>query len=88
MSAAVDRFIDALRANPELAASAQSIADCIAGLDFEAALSPDAAGLYECLHYVIAHPRHSLGEKLEQCHRLINRQGRQSGTLRSLTGWE
>jgi hypothetical protein len=87
VSAAVDRFIAALRADPELAASAQSIADFIAGLDFEAALSSDAAGLYECLHYVIAHPHHSLHEKFEQCHRLVNLKGRQAGTLRALTGW-
>jgi hypothetical protein len=87
MSAAVDRFIDELRADPGLAASAQSIADCIARLDFEAALSSDAAGLYECMHYVIAHPHHTLLEKLEQCHRLVTLPGRQSGTLRGITGW-
>ena len=87
MSAAVDEFIDALRASPEFAASAQSIADYIAELDFKAALSPDVAGFYEAVHYVVADRGHSLHEKIEKLDWLGHLQGRVSGTLRQIVGW-
>ena len=87
MSAAVDEFIDALRASPEFAASAQSIADYIAELDFKAALSPDVAGFYEAVHYVVADRGHNLHEKIEKLYQLGHMQGRVSGTLREVVGW-
>jgi hypothetical protein len=56
-------------------------------LDHEADGSADAAGLYEVLHWVIGHQRHTLRERIAMCHRLINLKGRQVGTPRELTGW-
>ena len=87
MSAAVDRFIAELHADPEFAASAQSIADGIAELDFKAALSPDIAGFYEAVHYVVADRGHSLHEKVEKLDWLAHLQGKVSGTLREIVGW-
>jgi hypothetical protein len=87
MSAAVDRFITELRADPEFAASAQSIADCIADLDFKAALSPDVAGFYEAVHYVVADRGHSLHEKIEKLDWLAHLPGKVSGTLKQIVGW-
>jgi hypothetical protein len=87
MSAAVDQFINELRAAPAFAEHAQSIADCFDALDHEADGSADAAGLYEALHWVVRHPQHTLYERIDMIHRLINLKGRQVGTPRRLTGW-
>jgi hypothetical protein len=87
MTTAIDTFIAELRADPNFAKDAQSIHDCIVALDREGEISPDAAGLYEAIYYVIRHPGHDVREKIAKCHELINRKGKQSGTLRELTGW-
>jgi hypothetical protein len=87
VSTAIDRFIAELRAAPAFAEHAQSIADCFDGLDREADGSADAAGLYEALHWVIRHPQHTLYERINMCHQLINLKDRQVGTPRELTGW-
>jgi len=87
VSVALDKFISELRADPDFAKDAQSIADCFDALDNEGDGSPDAAGLYEVLHWVISHPRHTLSERIVMCHRRINLKGRQVGTPRELTGW-
>jgi hypothetical protein len=87
MTTAIDKFIAELRADPDFAKDAQSIHDCIVALDREGEISPDAAGLYEAIYYVIRHPQHDVREKIVKCHELINRKGRQAGTLRELTGW-
>jgi hypothetical protein len=87
MSAVVDRFIAALRADPYLADSADGIEASFEALDYEAVSNPDAAGLFEALHYVIGHPRYLLREKIAKLHDLIHRRGRQSGTIAEITGW-
>jgi hypothetical protein len=91
VSDAVDRFIDALRADPYLADCADPIARAMSALDREAeecsASSADAAGLYECLVYVLGHPRYLLREKLDKCIELVHRRGRQEGTIREIVGW-
>jgi hypothetical protein len=87
MADAVDRFMAEIRADPELAGYAPDIAHAFSALDEEACTNASAAGLWEVLYYVVGHPHHSLHEKLEQVHRLVHLQGRQSGTLRQLTGW-
>jgi hypothetical protein len=87
MADAVDRFVAELRANPMLAEYAPDIAHAFSALDEEACTNASAAGLWEALFYVVGHPHHSLREKLEKVHQLVHLQGRQSGTLRELTGW-
>ena len=87
MSAVVDRFVAELRADPAFAESAQSIADGIADLDHRANTSPDCAGFYEALHWVLGHPDHTLREKIEKVDELFHRKGRQSGTIRGIVGW-
>jgi hypothetical protein len=74
-------------ADPELSAHAKPIADCLDRLDDEAMGSPDAAGLFEVVHWVLCHPQHDVREKIEMCHRLITLKGRQIGTPREITGW-
>jgi hypothetical protein len=89
MGDAVDRFIADLRASPEFADCADSIRDAIAALDVEAGISsePDAAGLFECVYYVVGHPNHSLREKLEKVRDLVTRRGRQEGRISEIVGW-
>jgi hypothetical protein len=83
-----EMFFLQMCADPDLAEHAGPIRDCLDALDREAEEgSADAAGLFEVLYWVLRHPRHSVREKFEQCHRLVNLKGRQSGTLRQLTGW-
>jgi hypothetical protein len=73
--------------DPDLAPHAKSISDAMDALDLEGDTNPSAAGLFHVLHWVVCHREHSVGEKLEMCHRLINLKGRQEGTPRGLTGW-
>jgi hypothetical protein len=88
MSDAVNKFVAAMRADPRLGPDvADDIAHALAVVDRDAETSPDAAGLFEALHYVLAHPDHSVTEKLVKCDELINRRGRQSGRISELTGW-
>jgi hypothetical protein len=81
-------FFLSMCADPELAAHAKPIADALDALDKEADISPDAAGLFHCLHWVMCHPQHDVHEKLAMVHKLIRLQGRQEGTPRQLTGWQ
>jgi hypothetical protein len=87
MSDAVDRFIAAMRADPALADCADGIAKAMAALDEEAATNPSAAGLYEALYWVLGRPDRLVREKIEKCHELIRRRGRQEGTIREIVGW-
>jgi hypothetical protein len=73
--------------DPELAPHAKPIADALDALDREADGSPDAAGLFHCVHWVMCHRQHDVHEKLDMIHRLLNLKGRQEGTPRELTGW-
>jgi hypothetical protein len=83
---AVDRFIIELLGS-EFAEQAHQIHEAIIALDREGDSNPSAAGLYEALVYVVDNRHHSLGEKLDKLHELINRKGLQRGTLRQLVGW-
>ena len=88
MTRGTEVFFLQMRADPELAAHAKPIEDWLAVLDRKAEEgSVDAAGLFECLYWVLRHPQHSVYEKIEMCHRLIHLKGRQEGTPRELTGW-
>jgi hypothetical protein len=73
--------------DPDLAPHAKPIADALDALDREGDGSPDAAGLFHVLHWVICHREHSVDEKLDMCHHLIRMKGRQEGTPREITGW-
>jgi hypothetical protein len=73
--------------DPELAPHAKAISDSLEALDREGDGSPDAAGLFHCLHWVLCHREHTVDEKLDMCHHLIHLKGRQVGTPRELTGW-
>jgi hypothetical protein len=86
MPDAVDRFVADLRAS-ELAECAQDIEHALAVLDEEACINADAAGLFQVVYFVVGHPHHTLAEKLDMCHKMINLKGRQVGTPRELTGW-
>jgi hypothetical protein len=87
MSVAVDRFIAELDSDPVFAGQAQLIRDWFIALDLQSDASPDSAGLYEALHYLIAHPGHDVHGKIEKLHRLIRMRGRVEGTLRAIVGW-
>jgi hypothetical protein len=88
---AIDRFVSDLRADPRFAESAQAIKEGIDALDREAegcsASSADAAGLYECVYWVVGRPDRLLREKIEKICELIHRRGRQEGTIRQIVGW-
>jgi hypothetical protein len=87
VSDAVDKFIAELRADPAYAASADEIRDCIIALDREADISPDAAGFYEALYWVVGRQDRTLDERMEKCHELVTRRGRVEGTIREIVGW-
>jgi hypothetical protein len=83
----IQMFYWQMLADRELMAFAKPIADCLDALDLEGDGSPDAAGLSAVIDFIICHKEHSLREKLEKYHWLINLKGRQVGTPREITGW-
>jgi hypothetical protein len=87
MSNVVDKFIAAMRADPNLADLAQDFANAFSALDEEACTNASAAGFYETIHWVISRPDRLLREKIEKIDELIRRKGLQSGKIREIVGW-
>jgi hypothetical protein len=61
-------FFLAMCAEPDLAAHAKPIADALDALDLEADGSPNAAGLFHCVHWVMCHRQHDVYEKVDMIH--------------------
>jgi hypothetical protein len=87
MSAVIDAFIDELRADPELAASAHQFREAFIATDLEGDSNPSAAGFFECAVYVVGDRNHSLREKIDKLDELIHRKGLQRGMVKQIVGW-
>jgi hypothetical protein len=82
-----DKFVTALRRDPAFAASAQPIADWIARLDDHVDTSPDCAGFYEVVRYIITRPDRLLREKVDKIDELLAKRGVQRGKISEIVGW-
>jgi hypothetical protein len=87
MSAAVDRFIAELRADPCFAECAQSIADGIAALDIEADGNPHALQFFEGVCWIMNRRERPLRERVEKISELAALRGRQVISMREFCGW-